>query len=420
MVRGPHCCADLSLRPSPEIVVISRSDWSRIPGGYSDKTVVGAITALALSPNGAYLLSACKSTVLVWSTQTKRSVSQHTAKQGTTITQLAFNPRRNLLAWADKEGGFTRWIKPVPTEFPDPIRPSIGTKAGASTTITREPDTDLFGEDDLGKEFAMDGDVDLAALDDDEDMLDPDKDWIIDDIGGGLNDEPARDVLKSNGYVKEMVSITKAQPPFQPGSTPFQNKKRYLGKATFYLSSPRCFKCFAAYNILGVIEAIDQDIHQVINVVFFNQSSRSSFHFTDLFKNDMAYLGDCGAVFACPPEENHPARVLFKPYSPTAQEWTYSLRPSTRVLGVAAGGLAPSTLQGNNSVDLQGYGNVVIATSEHDLTFLSGTGRERRIIALPGDFVTMIASPEWVLVVYRPGSTTIDGKFAFIRTCIGF
>ncbi|KAG6829482.1 hypothetical protein H0H92_004363 [Tricholoma furcatifolium] len=230
-----------------EIVTVSKSDWSK-SSSFSDKDVSGPITALAVSANGTYLASASRSKVHVWSTQTRRVIASHAATPGATISHLAFSPRENLIAWTDTEGGFSRWHKAIPETFPDPIKKSVSTTAAAP--IIGQPKSTLF--DDIAEATRTtaqdDNDVDLDAG-----FGDVDDDWIIDDLGGkGLQDAPEKN-RKSDGFVKEMVSITKAQPPFQPGSTPMENRKRYL-----------------AYNMLGVIEVTDQDTHHIVNVEFFD------------------------------------------------------------------------------------------------------------------------------------------------------
>ncbi|TFK74051.1 hypothetical protein BDN72DRAFT_122595 [Pluteus cervinus] len=354
-----------------DIAIISKGTWSKT-GSLSDRDTVGAVNALAISPDGAYLATACKSTIYLWSTQTRKIVSTRVANSNSVIVQLLFSPRENLLAWTDAGGAFNRWFKPLPeTSKPTPAIP-----------------TNLFGDIDLDATVGDDMDVD-EAMADGRDM----DDFVVDDLGGGLRDEPEE--KRSHGLVKEMVSITKSQPPFQPGSTPLLGKKRYL-----------------AFNTIGVIEATEKEDGQIVAVEFFDQSARKGFHFANNHNYDMAYLGERGALFACPSSGAHPTHVLYKPYGAPLAEWTYPLkRAGSKVLGIAAGGSSPKVkLRAEADRDLQGFGDIVVATNENDLTFLSGTGRERRIMGIGAEFVSMVAGPEWVLVVHRAGSTTIDGS----------
>ncbi|KAI0665347.1 hypothetical protein C8Q78DRAFT_1118280 [Trametes maxima] len=334
-----------------EIATISRTDWSK-SSTLSDDACTGDITALALSKNG------------------------------------------DLLAWTDAAGDLTRWPEPIPSSAPDPVKLSAGTHS-VTVPVKRKGTPTLFDNDNVvlarSEKDKASGDADdLLGIDLDND------DWILDDLGGGMDDDGEAKRLAAEGGVKEMVSVTRAQSAFQPGSTPMENTKRYL-----------------AYNTIGVIEVTDQDTHYIVNVEFHDRSARKSYHFTDHFRYDLASLGERGALYACQPEAEHAAHVIYKPYGTWGAQgdWTYELPSGTRVLGVTAGGPPPTkSLRERRDVDIEGLGNVVIATSDGELVFLTGSGIERACLSLPGDFVVMVAGGEWVFVVTRDGSTTMDGS----------
>lgn len=153
-----------------------------------------------------------------------------------TVSHLAFSPTQNLLAWTDIEGTLTRWPAPIPSAYPDPVNFSSVTSNIGVPAKKRSNPLDFDEDETTNKSKREEKDQG-----DDYDM-DVD-DWMIDDLGV-LNPEKERD--KGEGsYTKEMgrsgfrrsccfthgsiVSVTKAQPAFQPGSTPMINKKGYMG-----------------------------------------------------------------------------------------------------------------------------------------------------------------------------------------------
>lgn len=122
--------------------------------------------------------------------------------EGAAVNQVAFCPKRNLIAWTDSDGGFSRWLNPIKDIYPDPIKPPrTAATALASTKATLGDDIfadDKMDEDDLGEDLELDEDIDLY------------KNFIDDDMDGALNDdEPTapKSAVYGNGYVKEMGTV---------------------------------------------------------------------------------------------------------------------------------------------------------------------------------------------------------------------
>lgn len=164
---------------------------------------------------------------------------------------------------------------------------------------------------------------------------------------------------------------------------------------------PKLLLISLAFNMIGVVDATDQETHNVVNVEFHDTSARRGYHFSDQNKYTMASLGEQGIAYAAQSDKElgTASVVHYRPYDlwGSSAEWTVNLLDGEEPVAIAAGGPA------------NGMGAVVVATSRGFVRFFSAGGVQRYMWRLGEDVVTMVAGKESVLIVHREGGTTLDG-----------
>jgi chromosome transmission fidelity protein 4 len=115
------------------------------------------------------------------------------------VTQIAFSPTKNLLAWTDFAGSLYRWSDPIPSSSPSPVA-SVSTSV-STRPVRRGPTPTLFDDEAVAHKSNQETneDIDLGAADDFEN-----EDWILDDVGDGMVDDGGANGDNGNEFVKEM------------------------------------------------------------------------------------------------------------------------------------------------------------------------------------------------------------------------
>ncbi|KAI1765836.1 WD40 repeat-like protein [Hypoxylon sp. FL1150] len=289
--------------PTRDIQVVSKNDWEKqrvFSNGHN-----GDVTALAWSPNGAILASAGKDKkILLWETKTQSIIAR---LDYANVIDISWHPKDNLVSFTNSDGEV--YIHPdfVPEQFASLLKlgkqpapfihdPLSETSAIARRPLETKPPPVRQRRDSAGSyDSLMDG------------ALPEDADFVEDDDGAGYvmngNGKRVHDELDIYG---EPVSKRPHIEPeyheaFQPGSTPWRGNRKYL-----------------CLNLIGFVWTVDQDGHNTVTVEFYDHEFHRDFHFTDTFLYDKACLTENGALFSCPPKDDTPATIFYRPH----ETWT--------------------------------------------------------------------------------------------------
>ncbi|RYP89366.1 hypothetical protein DL770_004428 [Monosporascus sp. CRB-9-2] len=310
--------------PTRDIQVISKNDWEKqraFSGGHT-----GDVTALAWSPNGAILASAGKDKkIILWETKTQSIMAR---LDYANVIDISWHPTDNLASFTNSEGEV--YIHPdfVPEQFAQLLKlgkqpaPFIHDPLTEISANARRPETNVL------KPIASRPRRD--SLDSYDSLMDgplaEDNDFVVDDDGAGY-------VINGNGKrVHDDADIFGDRPnkrhnvepeyhqPFQPGSTPWRGNRKYL-----------------CLNLIGFVWTVDQDGHNTVTVEFYDHEFHRDFHFTDTFLYDKACLTENGTLFSCPPKDDTPATLFYRPHETWTHrtDWRTQLPKGEAVLAMA-------------------------------------------------------------------------------------
>ncbi|KAJ4269568.1 DNA polymerase alpha accessory factor Mcl1 [Fusarium torreyae] len=293
--------------PVRDIQIISKNDWEK-QRSFSNGHLAD-ITAIAWSPNGAMLASASKDgKVLIWETKTQSVIARYDYSN---VIDLVWHPTKNILSFTTTDGEVYIYPDFLTDQFSPLLKlntqpaPFIHDPLAETSANRRPPPVNGQKQHGLPTRPRRDS---LGSLDSFLEGGDGyDDDFVEDDDGAGYTtgqgQKRGRDEDDALGLSNKRRHLLEPQyhEAFQPGATPWRGNRKYL-----------------CLNLIGFVWTVDQDVHHTVTVEFYDHEFHRDFHFTDTFLYDKACLTEHGTLFSCPPKDDAPATIFYRPH----ETWT--------------------------------------------------------------------------------------------------
>ncbi|KAF5524932.1 Minichromosome loss protein 1 [Colletotrichum aenigma] len=309
--------------PMHDVQVVSKNDWEKqrtFPNGH-----LGDITAIAWSPNGAMLATAGKDgKLLIWETKTQSVIQKFDYSN---VIDITWHPKDNLLSFTTSDGEVYIYPNLITEQFagllalPRQPAPFIHDPLAEISNNARRPEPN--GKAGIPSRPRRDSLGSLDSFLNGADGYDDGDDFVVDDDGAGYSTGKKRphegggDGERAN---KRRMMESTLHEAFQPGSTPWRGNRKYL-----------------CLNLIGVVWTVDQDGHNTVTVEFYDHELHRDFHFTDTYLYDKACLTEHGALFACPPRDDTPATIFYRPHETWTQrtDWRTQLPKGEAVVAMS-------------------------------------------------------------------------------------